>query len=471
MLRSTLRLRMIFLFCLVIGVFLASTYWMGLKILEREAQAALDEKLLDIGRLVAVQLVEQSGNNVIGGLEPAGQFLERIDSNGIVLETSANLRPAELNLGPPPATPQVSLRTVTTRLGTMRVAVLPITVRQHHERLIVAELTAPLNRLQARLRERAFGLWTVSLLLTTMIAASYVGRSLAPIVELNKHAAILTQQATTASYQEFTARLPIANPNDELGQLAINFNRLFSTIESVVLQLRQFVSDAAHELRTPLSVLRGETQFLLSQQRSLQQYQDTLQTIDIELAAMAQIIDGLFTLSMADAGQLAMHEEPLYLDEVFEEACGIITPVARRKRIRLERTQWEEVKYLGDQTLLRQVLLILLENAIKYSSFDTTIQVSIRLVDNHPEILVSDEGIGISPEHLPHIFKRFYRAAPQATEGPRGGGLGLAIADAIMHAHQGSVCCVSEVNKGSAFTLIFPEASESFTECPPLMSK
>lgn len=459
MLRPTLRLRMMFLFCLVLGVFLAGTYGIGLKIFEREVRTELDNKLIDLGTLLASQFNDGSGHNGIVRMRPGVQYVELIDGNGSVVEHSLGSLGADLNIGHPPTTPHPALRTVSTATGTMRAAMVPI--KEGREWIIIAESTSPLDQLDSRLRERAFGLWTVSLLLTTMIAAWYVGRSLAPIVELNQHAAMLTERATKASRHGLTARLPVPNPNDELGRLAINFNQLLSTIDAVVMQLRQFVSDAAHELRTPLSVLRGETQFLLSHERSVQEYQNRLQTVDMELGVMAEIVDGLFTLSMADAGQLPIHEEQFHLDEVLEEACGIIAPTARRKHIRIERMRWDETEFRGDQTLLRQVFLILLENAIKYSPPKARIHVGMMFVNNHSEVVVKDEGIGIPPEHLPHIFKRFYRAAPQPSDGPRSGGLGLAIVDAIMHAHGGSVRCLSEVGKGSTLVLSFPKVEPS----------
>jgi signal transduction histidine kinase len=250
--------------------------------------------------------------------------------------------------------------------------------------------------------------------------------------------------------------LPVTNPNDEVGQLASTFNLLFERMDAVVRQLRQFVSDASHELRTPLSVLRGETHYLIEQERSPQECRGTLKIIEGELAALTRIVEGLFTLSMADAGQLRLSVEPLNLDEVLEEACGMAAPVARRKEIMIDRLVWSEISFIGDQVLLRQLFLILLENAIKYSPRNTVIRVGIQILDGQPCVTVQDEGIGVRTEHLPHIFERFYRAAPDPNEESRSGGLGLAIALAVMRAHQGTIECKSKVGEGSTFTLKFP---------------
>lgn len=229
----------------------------------------------------------------------------------------------------------------------------------------------------------------------------------------------------------------------------------------MVRQLRQFVSDAAHELRAPLAVVRGETQYLLAQKRSAEEYQTILRTIDGERTVMVGIVEGLFTLSMADAGQLRLANEPLYLGEVFEEACGIASPGARRKNIRIERVRWSEIEFFGDAELLLQLFLIFLENATKYSPPNTTIRVSLAQVGDHAEAVVEDEGRGIPQEHPPHIFERFCRAAPNSNEESRSGGLGLAIAEAIVKAYAGEIRCQNEVGIGSRFTLILPSVQRS----------
>lgn len=204
-------------------------------------------------------------------------------------------------------------------------------------------------------------------------------------------------------------------------------NHLFLRIESVVGQLRQFVSDASHELRTPLAVLQGETELLLARPRTTAEYESAARILDAELKKLSRIVDGLFTLSMADAGQLRVASEPLYLEEVLEESCALAAPMAQQKQIRIERELQHDVQFSGDAAFLRQLFLIFIDNAIK-----------------------------IAKEHLSRIFERFFRAPQTGSPENHSGGLGLAIAQAIVQAHHGSIECHSQPGLGSVFTIRLP---------------
>jgi signal transduction histidine kinase len=238
--------------------------------------------------------------------------------------------------------------------------------------------------------------------------------------------------------------------------LAQTFNHLLKSVDSAVLQLRQFVTDASHELRTPLAVLHGETELLLSKPRSAEEYRQTLCVFDDEFKKLTRIVEGLFTLSMADAGQLHLVQEPLYINEVLEEACGLAASRARTKNISIVRDLNQELACTGDEAFLRELFLIFLDNAIKYSREGTRIHVTLGTSDGAIQARFQDEGIGISPEHLPFIFDRFYRAAPPASGEAQSGGLGLAIAQAIAIAEGGTIECESTVGVGSTFTVTLP---------------
>jgi signal transduction histidine kinase len=480
MFSPTLRFRMILLFLVVVGVFLAGIYWIEYRTFSKEVLAALDDRLLDQATLLKAEISLDPAAKHFDGLAIADPFIERLGPDNRVLERTPNLNGIDLQLESLPDSDDPTVKTVNTPHGNLRVVVYRLVLDKKREWIVVADFLAYADLQKERFRYRALGLWTLSLLLTTLIGAWYVGRSLAPIVSLREHAARLTKSISHGSNLEVRTRLPIGNPRDEVGLLAATFNELFMRLETVNCQLRKFVSDAAHELRTPLAILRGETQLLLSQPRPFEECQYALRTIDSELTVLVQIIEGLFTLSMADSGKLLLAREQVFLNEVMEEACGILASFARQSVITLDTTDCEPTEFSGDSTLLRQLFLILLENAIKYSPPNTTARVGTRTHKGRPEAYVKDEGIGISEEDLPHIFERFYRAAPQKSEGKRSGGLGLAIADAIARMHGGGISCLSTPGQGSRFTVIFEqekiasvkgsvEASSELEEPAPLL--
>jgi signal transduction histidine kinase len=159
---------------------------------------------------------------------------------------------------------------------------------------------------------------------------------------------------------------------------------------------------------------------------------------------------------MADAGQLHLECEPLYLNEILEEACALVTSRAKKKGIAIARKLDEEYAYVGDEAFLHQLFLIFLDNAIKYSPPNTVIQVQMMRRDSTIQVCFEDQGIGIAADHLPFIFERFYRAAPSGAGEVHSGGLGLAIAQAIVQAQGGAIECRSEPGFGSSFRVIFP---------------
>jgi signal transduction histidine kinase len=164
---------------------------------------------------------------------------------------------------------------------------------------------------------------------------------------------------------------------------------------------------------------------------------------------------------MADAGQLRLMREPLYLNEVLEEACALVSSRAGAKNISIVRDLREEIPYSGDEAFLHQLFLIFLDNAIKYSPHDTQVRVSLEWQNGAIRARFEDQGMGIASHHLPFIFERFYRAAPSGSGEAHSGGLGLAIAQAVARAQGGSIECESAAGAGSKFTIILPATSST----------
>jgi signal transduction histidine kinase len=397
-------------------------------------------------------------------MDIAGEFFEVIDASGHVLQRSRNLgAPIDLK-GASTSITQPAFGFATLGTGeSVRLALIPFQQGTRPLVLAVAIPTFGTNRVFDSFGRIALLLFLASLLATALISALYVGRSLAPITALTEHAALMAKRVTHR--EGFWSPLPVSSPHDELGRLAETFNHLLQSVDSAVRQLRQFVTDASHELRTPLSVLHGETELMLSKPRTAEQYRETLCVFDDEFKKLTRIVEGLFTLSMADAGQLHLICEPLYINEVLDEACALVNSRAHAKNIRILRDLDAEIPYVGDEAFLHQLFLIFLDNAIKYSPSGTTIRVTLRESDDGVRASFADQGMGISSEHLPFIFERFYRAAPASSGEAQSGGLGLAIAQAIARAQGGAIECESTPGVGSTFSVVLPAIHSP--ETPP----
>ncbi len=459
----SLRFRMMLLFCAVVGVLLAGSYLGFYALLEHVVRTQLDRRLLDAAGPVVADMSADPVEEDVNQLNIPGEYFELLDRSGRLLQYSKNLAGDPLNLGTgrfdisQPAFGDLRDK----RHGKLRFVLVPFQQGGEPRLLVLALPSREAKEVLESFSQTMLFLLPLSLLLTGAISAWYVGKSLAPISALTEHAARMTQRIRNSARPDPWTPLMVENPHDELGRLAETFNQLFARVDAALRQLRQFVTDASHELRTPLSVLQGETELLLAEPRTAHEYQKTLKIIHDELKKLSRIVEGLFTLAMADAGQLRLGREPLYLNEVLEETCALASPLAQAKGIAIERDLKQEIAYVGDEVFLRQLFLVFLENAIKYSPPNTRVRVSLERSDSLVRAQFQDQGIGIPKEHLPHIFERFYRA-PVPTEWGGGageaqsGGLGLAIAQAIARAQGGSIECQSMSGKGSLFTVNLP---------------
>jgi signal transduction histidine kinase len=464
----SLRFRMMVLFCTVVGVLLAASYLAFWALLAHEVSAQLNRQIQETARPILADFAAEPNSQDINRMDIAGQFFELLDSSGHVLQRSKNLQgPIDLKgIGVPTSQTTFGIATLATG-ESVRIALIPF---QQGTKTLVLAMAIPTfgtNRVLDSFGRVALLLFPVSLLLTALISALYVGRSLAPIAALTEHAALMANRVTNR--EGFWRPLPISSPHDELGRLAETFNRLLESVDGAVRQLRQFVTDASHELRTPLSVLHGETELMLSKPRTAEEYRETLCVFDDEFKKLTRIVEGLFTLSMADAGQLHLICDPLYINETLEEACALVSFRARAKSIRIARDLNQEIPYVGDEAFLHQLFLIFLDNAIKYSPSGTCVHVTLHTREGEVRAAFADQGVGISSEHLPFIFERFYRAAPASSGEAQSGGLGLAIAQAIVRAQGGSIECESAPGIGSTFTVVLPitQPRESVSEITP----
>ena len=223
-------------------------------------------------------------------------------------------------------------------------------------------------------------------------------------------------------------------------------------------QMRRFMADAAHELRTPITVLRSRAGVAQQKARGPEAYAEALADIEREAARMGTIVDDLLILARADAGERALRRERCFLDDVVLDAVHAAQPLAERRGVRLEVGTFEEAAVSGEPELLRQAALIVLDNALKYTPAGGTVTASVTAAEGRCTLVVRDTGIGIAPDVLPHVFERFYRGGPAEGREP-GAGLGLAIARWVADAHGAGIAIQSDVGRGTVVSLSFPVGS------------
>jgi two-component system, OmpR family, sensor kinase len=455
---SSLRWRMMLLFAAVVGVLLAVCMLASYALLSYQVRAQLDKELAETAGPVTADLATDPDEQDVNELNIREQYFELLDPDGRVLQRSVNLPDGPLELGRDRLDAlHKQFRTLQEpHYGRVRLALVPFSQVGRTRFLAVAMSTARVDQILTLYRDGVLVFLPLSLLLTVLLSAWYVGRSLRPLTELTARASEMAERVSSAGGKPLWTPLPAAHSPDEIGRLSETFNRLADRVEAALAQLRQFVTDASHQLRTPLTVLHGETELALAAPRAPESYRTTLRLLEEELGKLSRMVDGLFTLSMADAGQLRLAHDPLYLDEVLEESCLLVTPLAQAKGIKLERQLVSDVAYRGDEIFLRQLFLIFLDNALKYSPPNSVIMVRLQKQNGDLKAEFADQGPGIAPEHLPHIFKRFFRVPREGADESHSGGLGLAIADAIVRSQGGRIECQSEAGRGSTFTVTLP---------------
>lgn len=306
---------------------------------------------------------------------------------------------------------------------------------------------------QIAMRDQLLRVFFVAVPVTLLFAGFggyYLARkSLEPVVEMSR-------QANVIGASNLGDRLTVKNREDELGRLAWVFNELLSRLDAAFEQQRRFMADASHELRTPLAIVRGESEVALAQSdRSAPEYRDSLAVVQNESKRLSRIVEDLFTLARADAGQFRVDFRPVYLDEIVADAARSIGVLARVRNITVANRSAPEMPMSGDESLLRRMFLNLLDNAIKYGREGGQLSIDcVSTAENH-YVTITDDGMGIPAEAQDRIFERFYRVdkvrGRNQETGTSGSGLGLAIAQWIAQVHHGDIVLVSSDPTGSVF--------------------
>ena len=276
------------------------------------------------------------------------------------------------------------------------------------------------------------------------------GRALSPIDRI-------TRLARRISAEDLGQRLDLRLPDDEVGRLARTFDEMIARLDEAFRRQRQFTADASHELRTPLTAVKGQVDVALSKPRDAEAYRQVIHAVNEEVDRMILLVGSLLTLARADARQIPISYDKVNLSELVASALEQVRPLAAQRGVTLQVVSSPDLTLQADEDLLLQLLLNLLDNAIKYTEARGEVSVGWEESGQQVRLWVRDTGVGIADEHLPHLFDRFYRVDKARSRAQGGVGLGLAINGWIVQTHGGSISVESSVGKGSTFTVWLPK--------------
>jgi heavy metal sensor kinase len=344
--------------------------------------------------------------------------------------------------------------------GELLVYALPFASRDGSR--FIVETGAPYHQIEGVLRGLLLTLAVgLPVLVCIAVAGGYVvmRRALRPVDEL-------TQGAERITSRNLGERLPVAHTGDELERLSVSLNRMVARLEEAFTHVRRFTADASHELRTPLTVLRGELEAATQKEGLDPELREVLGSALEETERLSKIVESLLAISRLDAGEARVRRARLDLAELAETTTEQLRLLAEDKNISLGSRAERPVEVEGDRARLKQVIVNLLDNAIKYTPEGGAVDVSVRAGDEKAVLEVSDSGVGIPGDALPYIFERFYRVDKARSRQMGGTGLGLAIVKSICAAHGGRVRVESEEGKGSRFSVELPLARNGAEEEP-----
>jgi heavy metal sensor kinase len=320
-------------------------------------------------------------------------------------------------------------------------------------RPLILRLAYSEEPIRGRLEEfAAASLLALPIVLAVVGLGSYLlaKRALTPLEEM-------ACQAEAITSERLSERLPTGEAGDELDHLANVFNNLLARLEQSFEQLRRFTSDASHELRTPLASIRSVGEVALQKDGTREDYRDTIGSMLEEVNRLTALVDSLLTIARADAGRMQLHPTVFSAMDLVREAAGLFDVLAEEKNQHITVEGDERVKVKGDRVFLRQALVNIIHNAVKYSSVGGAISVG---VGSEPggavRLEIADDGPGIAPEHSERVFDRFYRVDGSRSREAGGAGLGLSIAQWAIRLHGGNIRLFTAPGAGCTFQISLP---------------
>ncbi len=470
----SLRLRLALWYGVLAGLALVLVTLLTYALHTRGHYDDLDHTLVSVTQHVAEEVeasTEPTGNAFVTAPPAPGLVLRVYDPDGRLVAASPNAAlapeatPWALLAGPsvPPFDPLVGLVPSFTpshpEPGVLGVATGPDGTRWRlyalplrNGRALLA--ATPLDRVDAATRlfrhivPLLAGFGAVGTLVAGYLLA---GRAIRPVATMTETADAIARS------RDFARRVPEPQRRDELGRLAATFNAMLASLHQAYQAQQRFVADASHELRAPLTAIQANLEFIRRHaELPTADRDEAIAEASREASRLARLVADLLVLARADAG-LPLRRWRMELDRVLLEAFAEARQLARGQRLEIGRL--EPAMITGDPDRIKQLVLILLDNAIKYTPEGGRVTLELQRTGASAEILVRDTGIGIAPEDLPHVFDRFYRADPARSRDPGGSGLGLAIARWIAEQHGGQITIESSLGLGTTVSVRLPLGS------------
>ena len=448
----------------VAGVFvlLAVLMYGGLRVyLEQSLARAQLRRAQQIADTLLTKIDDTGEAHVISEInswfapETNDRFIRITRSDRSLLYLSHSPKDLSFDADSVPSLPAAAARTSWREVGLagnhpLLVAAVPC--KSDGGRNFVVEVGASLEPMNAVLL-RLILLLSFALVVMLVVAAAggyyLIGRSLAPVD-------LMARSAEQITLHNLADRLPVAETGDELQRLSLSLNNMISRLEDAFRHNRRFIADASHELRTPLTIMRGELEGIVEQTHNSPDIQRTAASILEEVERLARIVEGLFAVSRLDAGEAQKECVAFDLADLATNTADQMMLLAEDKGISVSCNAPKAVTVEGDRARMKQVVVNLLDNAIKYTPDGGAICLSVSKSSGKALLEVEDNGFGIPPEAQPHIFERFFRVDKSRSREMGGAGLGLSIVKSICAAHGGQVEFQSTEGKGSRFKVELP---------------
>ncbi|MBI1911928.1 MAG: HAMP domain-containing protein [Deltaproteobacteria bacterium] len=431
-----------------------------------------DNQISSVANMMAHTVIKPSGqlflprdfDLILGrffGVRTAGNYIQVLDPHGDVVAKSSNLESFTL-----PITKDTYLSAlggatsyeVVRKVGRYPVRVVTMPIFHHDKGLVaIVQVGSSLEGMDEIFHSLAYIF--VILMVASVVIASAVGwflarKALKPVSEI-------TNTARRIGAENLNERINIAVPQDEIGKLASTINEMIMRLEKSFRQIQQFTADASHELKTPLTILKGEMEIALRSKDDVEFMKETLRSSLEEIDRMNYIVKNLLDLAKMDMESGALPKEIVKLDKVLADRFEQLRRLALDSGIRMAILRSKPLIVCGDPVRLSQLLFNLMDNALKYTPKGGEVELTLDDEDGKAVFRVRDSGVGISKEDLPYIFDRFYRVDKVRSSKVGGAGLGLSICKEIAESHGGTLDVQSTLGSGSTFTARLPLADTS----------